>query len=697
MTKLANPIVVPINDELNLQVRTAWPTRTAFVAQVEVLNGKTIHTDEVKLGSSRERRKFAKEVGAKAPGADMTTLEEKLLLVANEVESALQKAETAKMSEVRYTQSDQGIYELNISERGTATNTLTNFGAKILRQTIEDDGASEQRQFLIELSQEGKTRATKVPADQYTKMDWPINQGGAKFVVRPGWGNKDKTRAAIQELSGDAEEKKVFTHTGWRKIKDEWFYLHSGGAIGTAGNTASVKVWLPGSLASYELPEPPVGDRLRESIRASFNTLLVAPKHITLPLLGGVYRTPLGEARAVDHSVFIDGRTGTQKTEETAIAQSHFGAGFNSRNLPESWESTANALERNGFLTKDTILTVDDFKPRGGTNETQDPHSKADKLLRGQGNQQGRSRMNADGSGQQTYYPRGLVLASGEDVPTGHSLQARMVVLEVVSGDVNLTRLTEAQSAARDGLFASAMSGYVQWLAGRMDQLKAEIPDRIAKLRDMFRAETTFSHDRVPDNLASLLTGYESFIDLALEAHEISPEERSNLWDEAWAVLLKVGENQGRSQAQQDEVDRFCELLSTALQSGRAHLNDAKTIGPPSRHGQWGWRVVEHAPTPCGACVGWLDGSDLLLDPGVAFSVVQQLAQQEQGASIPIAEQTLWKRMSQRKLLLSTEENRHTARKMIGGDRKRVIHLNLSVLSGESGPSGPSSPEETEK
>ena len=184
---------------------------------------------------------------------------------------------------------------------------------------------------------------------------------------------------------------------------------------------------------------------------------------------------------------------------------------------------------------------------------------------------------------------------------------------------------------------------------------------------------------------------------LALEAHEISPEERSNLWDEAWAVLLKVGENQGRSQAQQDEVDRFCELLSTALQSGRAHLNDAKTIGPPSRHGQWGWRVVEHAPTPCGACVGWLDGSDLLLDPGVAFSVVQQLAQQEQGASIPIAEQTLWKRMSQRKLLLSTEENRHTARKMIGGDRKRVIHLNLSVLSGESGPSGPSSPEETEK
>jgi hypothetical protein len=39
--------------------------------------------------------------------------------------------------------------------------------------------------------------------------------------------------------------------------------------------------------------------------------------------------------------------------------------------------------------------------------------------------------MHADSSLRSVYYPRGLILVTGEDVPKGHSLRARLVVLEL--------------------------------------------------------------------------------------------------------------------------------------------------------------------------------------------------------------------------------------------------------------------------
>jgi hypothetical protein len=62
-----------------------------------------------------------------------------------------------------------------------------------------------------------------------------------------------------------------------------------------------------------------------------------------------------------------------------------------------------------------------------------------DRLLRAQGNGSGRARL-----GQASYYPRGLVVSTGEAVPSGKSLVARMVVLRM--GDaLDWERLTVLQ------------------------------------------------------------------------------------------------------------------------------------------------------------------------------------------------------------------------------------------------------------
>ena len=57
------------------------------------------------------------------------------------------------------------------------------------------------------------------------------------------------------------------------------------------------------------------------------------------------------------------------------------------------------------------------------------------------------------------------MLSTGEDVPHGQSLRARVLVLEVGPGDVDARRLTMCQADAAGGLYAAAMAGFVRSIA----------------------------------------------------------------------------------------------------------------------------------------------------------------------------------------------------------------------------------------
>jgi hypothetical protein len=398
----------------------------------------------------------------------------------------------------------------------------------------------------------------------------------------------------------------------------------------------------------------------------------------------------LGECAPIDLSLFLAGNTGCQKTELSALAQAHYGPGFNGRNLPSNWSTTANALEYQAFQAKDAILTVDDFAPRGTVNDIQRFHKEADRLLRAQGNRSGRGRMRPDGSLRPSYYPRGLIISSGEDIPTGQSVRARTLILEIKRGNVDLAKLTMVQQAAADGLFGQAMAGYLQYLAGRMDDLKHTLPIRQRELRTMARREGAF-HDRTPEIWASLILGFEQFLTYALEIGAITEAERQELFKECWEALRQASLAQETHQRSEDPVGRFLALLGAAIASGKAHVADAKTLERPKSHAElWGWRektvgTGNHARNewqPQGDCLGWLDNDDLLLEPDAAYAAVQRLGR-DQGTSLPIAQRTLWKRMAERGLLASREhgQNRNQVRWHIGDGRRRVIHLKADVIS----------------
>ena len=92
---------------------------------------------------------------------------------------------------------------------------LTTFTALITGQVVEDDGAEARRLLEIEAMLRQRPYHFQVAASHFTSMTWPMEHLGAGAALWPGFGIKDHARAAIQFLSGDPPERKVYAHLGW--------------------------------------------------------------------------------------------------------------------------------------------------------------------------------------------------------------------------------------------------------------------------------------------------------------------------------------------------------------------------------------------------------------------------------------------------------------------------------------------------
>ena len=339
------------------------------------------------------------------------------------------------------------------TREGLVPQPLCNFTARIVAEEVLDDGAEQRTVFVIEgeLPSHRPLPPTRVAAERYPAMNWVTEAWGTAAVIFAGQGKRDHLRAAIQMLSGAVPRRTVYGHFGWRRIGKRWAYLHSGGAIGSDGV-------LERHRSRHRHRQPPVlpaaaaggGCACRCDARLAWSSGLGperSPRRSSAP----IYRAPLGETNPVDFSLHLTGPTGAFKTELAALAQAHFGPAFNSRHLPASWADTANMLEKKAFLAKDAVLVVDDFAPTGTTADVQRLHREADRLFRAAGNRSGRARMRADGGSRPTYYPRGLIISTGEDIPSGQSLRARLLVLELTPGEIAAEALSAAQATQRKG------------------------------------------------------------------------------------------------------------------------------------------------------------------------------------------------------------------------------------------------------
>lgn len=559
---------------------------------------------------------------------------------------------------------DGRIGHLKMVKKGmTVFEPLCNFTAKVTEEIERDNGVEAIKTFAIEgeLDDGEKLPRIEIPALQFTNMHWIVGEWGVRTRISAGQSARDRLREAVQYFSSDVINHTVYTHTGWRRMPDgQWVYLHGDGAMGT---TEEVDVDLEGRLEAYRLPSKLVD--LPEAVNRSLGLLDIAPYGITIPLLAGVYLAPLGEALEPDFAIWLYGPTGSLKSSLSAVFLSHYGK-FERKNLPASWESTDNALERVLFTIKDAICVVDDYAPQSDPSAQLRMTRVIQRILRSQGNRSGRSRMNADLSLRPTYTPRGLLLTSGEDLPSGQSILARLLTVEVDREQIDLDRLTRTQNAI--GRLPHALAGYIQWLAPQMDQLREEIPARWRAFRQ--EALSNKGHLRVPEVTAYLAVGLDMFLKYAQHTGVVSVDQSDRIYADGWSTLLSVAEaHQSRIQ-QEDPAETFLGVLGALLAQKVVYLAP-KEFGIDGQEGG-------------GEQIGWKDDDGYVyLIPEVAYRTVARF-QRDSGGHFPHSKTALYRCLEKRGALIPGQDGRHPRQVKIGGKNRRVLMIEREALYDEN-------------
>lgn len=548
---------------------------------------------------------------------------------------------------------------------------LANFAAVITRQVWVDDGSGEpEKIYEIKgyLATGEPLPLARVRASEFSGMGWVGREWGALAVVRPGQAVKDQLRAAIQFLSlaRGIQGARVFRHTGWTEVEGQPIYIHAGGGIGPEGEVKGLEVELPPALGSFYLPAPPQdAAEVWAAVLDAWGK--VAPAELAIPLLAYALTAPLGPT---PFAAYLAGPTGARKTSLALVAQAFFGAGFTEP--PAGWEATPNALEGLTFTAKDALLLVDDFAPNSDFHKGRELEAKAQRLIRAQGNRTGRTRMRADGTLAPDRPPRGALLITGEDLPPGHSVRARLLVMEVERGAIDLGTLTRLQRMAREGALASAMAAWIRHLAGLGGErgVAPWLRERVEALRPTYAV----AHGRTTDALARLhatLERFRAFLAGLGVAFQL---------DAAVEALQALGAKQEEIQRDADPVARFRSLLAALLQTGRAYLRPAGPEVVPVNPDLYGWR--ERNPgvgdwAPGGAAIGWVGGNgEVYLDPLPAYRELRAFAY-ETGTPLP-SERILWKRLAEAGEIASAVEGgevRYKVRARVGGANRRVIKL----------------------
>lgn len=565
---------------------------------------------------------------------------------------------------------------------------LTNFVARINRERVYHD-AAKQRTFLAidgrlqDLATDEAGNRTNeeglplheiiVPATEFAGLGWIPEQWGMRPLILPVPGADRDVRTAIQ-LGSRPTKEHIYTHTGWTKIGQKPAYLTTSGAIIGGKLDASVHVELPAELRHYKLPAP---KQDAEAFKNSLRIVNIGPTEVTWPLVLATYRAAMG---ASDFAVHLAGRTGTYKSEITSLLQSHYGEAMDARHLPGSWSSTGNAVEALAYAAKDALFVLDDFVPHGTAYQVRQLQATADRLFRGQGNQAGRSRLTDVSTLQASMYPRGIILSTGEDVPDGHSVRGRMLILELSPGSVPPAKLTPAQD--KRSQYPQAMADWIAWVAEtnayeRQTTLARQIRDK----------HLDIGHSRTPAILGQLIATAQMLMDYAAERGYLKPEETMRVYTHAEAAVLAAGRKQKDHLEAADPVEALMDTIRLLLGAQMAHVK-TKNGGIPADPVKFGWTETIKAGSmneykSNGPRIGWVDIEDghFLLDPNALT-----LLKKHSGGKLAVSPQTLLKRMKESGLITRSDDarQRHTVRLSLEGHQRQALCLDLATVFEES-------------
>lgn len=552
---------------------------------------------------------------------------------------------------------------------------LCNFTATITHEIRYVDTAAQQTRLTII----GKCKGKKLPpvdinAKDFPSMSWVMTNWGVRPSISPVPNAERHIRAAIQQNS-DPKTETIYTHTGWHMIGNEEQFLTADGAVGQKGLDRTIKVELPSELKRFSII--PDTTREKDAINATLALSALGPKSMTWPLIAATMRPVIGP---VDYAVHVSGQTGTFKSELSSLMQSHYGPLMDARHLPGSWSSTANALEAQAYKCKNAIFCIDDFVPNGSSWQIKALQKTADQIVRAQGNQAGRARLTDVSSHQTTMYPRGMILSTGEDIPTNHSIRARMLILDLTPGDVDKNVLTIAQRARP--LYQVTTAAWIKWIAKLgVDKVAAAVKSRREEIRDK---NQDVGHTRTPTTLGDLQSTIALFLAFAQDKKAIDQKTHDEYAKEAAKGILDCCNEQEQHLTNADPCETFCDVIRQILGAQQAHFRSMDGSVPANPEAL-GWTVSQSQDgirtfKANGPKMGWVNTTkdEIYLDANSAYPLIMRFSR----GTITATKQTMLKRLKDQGVLVRTDDarKRNTVRVTAENTPKNVLVMRLSQI-----------------
>jgi hypothetical protein len=147
--------------------------------------------------------------------------------------------------------------------------------------------------------------------------------------------------------------------------------------------------------------------------------------------------------------------------------------------------------------------------------------------------------------------------------------------------------MTTSQEDGTAGLYAAAFAGYVRWLAPQLEQVRRDMPARLAALRE--EATGCGQHRRTPAIVADLAFGLELFARFAVATKALTEKQAEAFRTRCWKALGESAAAQAALQARGESARRFLELLGAAITAVKAHV-DGPDGKPPANPTTLGWR-----------------------------------------------------------------------------------------------------------
>lgn len=516
---------------------------------------------------------------------------------------------------------------------------------------IMDDGSGTTvRHFVLRLLMQHKEVTVTISAGDYNDdkrfSAFLLDQLGSDMWIRPKHLMYVKEAAAILPKSGRAKaEELVYTHTGWREGK----FLMPNGYIDEEGfhDLDNVSVELPPNpsmFTRYKTAEPPADmSIIRQVIKD--DVLKVFPYHVTLPAIAHMFLGPLMPflpAEVKPYCLWVQGLTGSFKTSYVSLLNCLWGD-FRSGDF-ETWRSTVNAIEKNGYFLKDVSYVVDDFKKVDCTDRS------VTTLMQNYADRHGRSRMRSDGTNQKTWHIRGTLTVTAEDVPSGEASVLARTLLIQVKGCGDSDRLTRAQMHAKH--LPGVMAKYIQFLAGKRFK-----EDYFFNLIREKQAALPKSHARIKENFATNAVAWELF------AEFMGLQE---LTDQYHEVMLDVFKNMDSTTKSEQAGAMFVDMVSELLSSGDFYLEGIKGADD-TRHD-------EHAKR-----LGWVCPDYVYLLGSVTLAEANSLRQRLTGSPIKYSAAAIYDQMiSARQLIPQGDKPSHVIK--VDNSSIRVLKFNRGVI-----------------